>query len=455
MLTVEIAWASDPEDESPAYTDVSDRVRPAQQTVVTQRGATPQSTGANEAGYFSFLLDNSDHSLTQYLETAEGRQVRLTVIGGSVYEPIVSGYIQSMEIVDWTENDGAGTVQITCIDRLAAADKAPAFVALSDHILASTSGDLIGYWPCTETSAPVGLSAGVTHQVDCREIDQLDVNAPIGSPLVVAAGGEPAPGDSARPVLFRPTFTGDDGHFYTSYAYLRADFNEDLAVAPGEVLALMAWVRLKVGGTPIEIVGPGGGFTSWINIDASGEFWYAFAQNEFGATFVDVTSTVPVDDRTTLVMARLEPGVSFELWVDGEMVSVDATLFTGAFAVDHLDVGQGTLGSVWEAQIYRATTATDTSREVYAAQLAAGLQGVERERADERVATVAGYAGIPISALVLDECSSVMPEGNLIGSTPGAAMRLAADTEQGLLFANPRGQITLRSRYRRYNPSEA
>jgi hypothetical protein len=81
--------------------------------------------------------------------------------------------------------------------------------------------------------------------------------------------------------------------------------------------------------------------------------------------------------------------------------------------------------------------------------------GFAGESSDERIARVAGWAGVPASRLALDAgVSTSIGHVECTGMAPLDYMRKVEDTEAGLLFADRDGQLTFYNRARAYTPGD-
>src|SRR5262249_52095047 len=106
--------------------------------------------------------------------------------------------------------------------------------------------------------------------------------------------------------------------------------------------------------------------------------------------------------------------------------------------------------AVAHVQVYLGPP-TAWGRTQFLAQAAMAFTGLERQRTDDRIRTLAHYAGIPDGELQLDVGVDYVQKASLAGLSPLAAMRSAVETERGGLFVNGGGQLIFHNRQRTYN----
>lgn len=113
------------------------------------------------------------------------------------------------------------------------------------------------------------------------------------------------------------------------------------------------------------------------------------------------------------------------------------------------------LGAMGHLQVRVGDSNTMTYAD-HVAQHVHGYRGLHRQSAAERVATIAGYAGVPAADLNLDPgASTPMQAARLAGANPGENLRKAATTEGGSLVVDPDGLFTLVPRQQRYGQAAA
>ncbi|MGJ3230114.1 hypothetical protein ACQEUV_32990 [Micromonospora aurantiaca (nom. illeg.)] len=109
-------------------------------------------------------------------------------------------------------------------------------------------------------------------------------------------------------------------------------------------------------------------------------------------------------------------------------------------------------GALAHVQVRVGPSASTMTRQMHLDQYAHGMRGLDRQTAAERVATLAGYAGMPAGDVTVDAAASTpMQRARLSRARPTAALRAAATAEQGRLFVTGAGQLRLRARAARYN----
>lgn len=467
-----IAWSTQPDDPQPAYVDMTSRVDVVAQPIVINRGR-PTERGAIEPSTATFALSNHDHAFTPgnrlspyYPYVRPGRKVQITeTVGGTTFY-LFTGYLNFPEIGDWAEADADQpfdqAIVVSATDRLERLNRGRTFIStLAEHIMYNGGPGLVGYYPMGETRGrTIASEAGSRVPATLTESAHSD-----GSTVLAdyAGGAGPTADDLA---LLRYTPRIDDPAVgTTAYVEHVGSPASPLVVSGGQTLTVAFWTRPDA---PIPI-------NSWIPVQWSGtgDLLYVLRQGNggsppnvyevsalagaTGSTVTLASVTEPAPEVALLIAARVTVGSGLvELWIHGQepITGVMSGTPPTSLSLPTLTVGHQLPGTMGHQQHYVGDSTVYT-REQHLAQIVAGTQGLERQRADERIATLAAYAGVAAEDLVLDVASALMPVARLAGQKPGPLMTAAATADSGLLFTAGDGRLVFHSRSRRYNPPVA
>jgi hypothetical protein len=452
---VEAALTTAPDEFPPAWTDVTGYV----EAWDVQAGRATEADGI-EPSRLTVVLNNADHRFTPGNTTSplypywrHARRLRVVEVLGYQSFPVFDGYIEEPDVDDWAAC-GDQIVSVTAIDRPGRMDRAPAFIStLGAHVLGTAAG-LQAYYPMGDAGAPLGDRSGNSRE-GLRPVETRSylgtATTPTGRLAVDYAAELSAPGDDlpgARlsvPVVAIPGLFPD-----TSYA-LQTTWGTPVTLAAGQTVTVVVWV------TPNEVHAQNWfaaslyGFRFFLQLrrDSVENKWMADAFDFDGTLSLEVLGDLPVYGKAYPVAMQYgwTPN-TLKLWVDADEYT-GTPVGTGPASEPFTDFAVGRLmdGVVGHAQVYVG----DYTHDDFLAQREVGRDGLDGQRTDERVATVASYAGIPATELVLDRGAGYMQQAALAGKRPIEAMREAATTEQGRLVADGDGRLVFHSRTRIYN----
>lgn len=461
---VEIAWASQPDAATPLWTDVTRYVDPAVDIVITRGRPTELDEVAPST--LTLALNNADHRFTPgnpyspyYPNVKPARRIRVSeTIEGITYY-LFTGYLQFPDIDDWAQADATHpfdqVITVSAVDRIARLDRARSFISTLGELIRTAVGTELQVWyPLNEPEK--------------RWLDRAGTREPMvpgfafinGSteehPLVLPGEGIGPAGDDIACVDMQPVINGSGGVDF--YAYLTTTWATPITVS-SSTFTVAWWMTWDAATTTSEFagsIGSTGVAGNKLTIQMfwnSGGFWQVLADVNDGSShtaFFNVTGG-PVADVPALVSIRVTlPSGLVEVWVN-DQTPTTATLSgtpPSSASASTLSFGDLMDGSFAHGQVYVGSSYTRT---VHLAQYAMGMSGLYRQRSDERITTVAGYAGVAAADLQLDVASAVMPKATLAGEKPGAELRVAAGADSGLLFTAGDGDIVFHARTRRYN----
>lgn len=445
------------------WTDISGRVLRSGGPIDIGTGRQTELSAGSPAT-MSLVLDNDDGALIPgntsspyYPYWRNAARIRCAeTIGYRTFRHL-TGWLEVPEVTVYGEStDGAyvkRTTTVNVVDRIARLERGRSFVStLSEYILYQGGSSLKAYYPLLE---PDGVRA-YDKSAYAREAMEVGYRADpaewatVGGPQFEAGGGDTVPADDLPGPAFDP-YRNPTWRAYS--AYLRATWVGGILQSSGETVTVAAWVKLdslmgSEGSAPFSLWGDtisdaylelAGNSASWnLGLDAG------------AATTFPAVSTGPSTGMWQLVALRLTlPSGLVEYWRHGD-APVTTTVGAGASLTwRNLDVGRDCVGTVTHAQVYVGVGAY--TRAMHLAQIRAGYEGLAGQTTGERIATIAGYAGIAAGDLVIDPGTVRMPSTSLAGKAPLEPMREAETTEQGLLIADGAGRLTFADRARRYN----
>jgi hypothetical protein len=205
------------------------------------------------------------------------------------------------------------------------------------------------------------------------------------------------------------------------------------------------------------------GNNSWLQlfILSTGQA-YVNVWNGVNAGITPITSAASFNDGNThhlAVTQSLSAGtVTVTLVVDG--VSVGTNTYAAPFLTSFSALWVG--GSGFSSAMFNGTIAhvaiytSALSVARLAVHAAAGLTGFSGERSDQRIARLAGYAGVLTAEQSLEVGSSTsIASVDITGAAPLQSMQDVTATEGGVLFIDGQGLLTFQSRGHRYNATSA
>lgn len=458
---VEVAPTNGPDDadavmnwvDITAYTN--DRLQP-----VAAGWGRQTELQAVEPGSLALVVNNADHRFTAgnpispyYPGWREGMRIRVReTIGGRSFTIFDGNMLQPDLIINLPDVDQ--TVTVIAIDRIGRLQAGRKFVStLAEHIMYNGGGSLVAYWPLLESGSGPFVPGPTTSQLSLGMYSAVTFGFPLGvasdtSSFAQVGGGSAIPGDDRSTLRFAPqvSATGVFGEF----PIIDSDITP-VTLTSGNTLSLSMWLYFEDPDTSSNIVVNGIAPTDGFQLQRFGGSWYA--QYFLGAA----TPTIafpggrPIVGGWNLITMRMGiPSGLCELWVNRMVNGMTTTIGSppaSSQPISRVYVGGPLQGNVAHLQIYMGTGFTAAA---HVAQYQAGLTGLYGQFAGDRIRTVAGYAGMSLADLAVDQGTAVMQKASLAGKSPFQAMQEAADTDQGLLHAVGR-RLVFHSRKRRYD----
>jgi len=450
-LRVEVAFTTTPDDPSPAWTDIS--------AYVDMTGGVSITTGrADEyavvqTGSCRVSLDNTDGRFTPgnvsspyYPNVKIRKKLRVTYFDPAF--PAVphyrfTGYVEEWP-TDWpTGGDTYSTAQVTASDRFKRLGQAAKLKSIIEQEYLADSP--AAYYTLGEPSG--SATAGDTSRNGLGYLSTMQV----GTGGALTFGANTGPGTDAMPApAFTPVdpsngkyLSGPGANGFTTGSTVEAFFLTSAAGVWQGIVCLTNEV-----GTFLSVL-----------LDATGHAYVAVTN---GASPVTITSTAAFNNGQThhiAVTQALSAGtVTVIVVVDG--VSVGTATYAAPSLPNFSSVGVGYVawatamftGTIAHVAIY--TSALSVAR--LAAHVAAGSTGFSGERSDQRIARLAGYAGVPVAEQSLEVgMSTSIAFVDTTGAAPLQAMQDVTATEGGVLFIDGQGLLTFQSRGHRYNAAVA
>ena len=454
-LRVECAFTTTPDDPSPAWTDIS--------AWVDMTGGVSITTGRGDeyatvqTGTCRVSLDNTDGRFTPgnvaspyYPNVKIRKKLRVTYFDPAF--PAVphyrfTGYVEEWP-TDWpTGGDTYSTAQVTASDRFKRLGQVAKLKSIIEQEYLTDAP--AAYFTLGEPDG--STTAGDTSKNGGGVLTTTQV----GSGGALTFGANTGPGTDSMPA---PAFTPVN------------DTNGKCLSGPGvaglsggatlEAFALTSAVVFQ------EVVRLENGLDSGIAIafNASGTV-SAFSWDYATAPSVTpvVTSAATFNDGQTHHVALTQSvsggTVTLTLVVDG--VSRGTTTYTRPMTNSFANLVVGAIpglgNSVFAGTIaYVAAYITPLTVARLAAHYAAGATGFSGERSDQRIARLAGYAGILPAEMNLETgMSTSIAHFDTTGMAPLQAMQDVTATEGGVLFIDGQGLLTFQSRGHRYNAAVA
>lgn len=419
-------------------------------------------------GEIRLVVDNRTGDYTPGYASAPtsfylGMPVRIRETVGRRSWDLFTGVMNQPE-ADYEVATNDATVIVTCVDWSGSQQQGRKFISnLGEWIIYNGGDTLVEYWPMTETARPfLPVKSASAPPIVSRVFASSAEPADGFARITPAAGVMPLGEDARIPVIGGPL----DGSGLPAFAYhLGVDWL-DLAyiadappIAQGEVCTTVAWFDpVAFDGTLQELMRvvllelPGGGTslltvtklsTGPVELEAFG-----------GAMTGTITGSGMETGRPYPIAIRhgTVPSV-FELWMGRKR-------YTGTLSgtpETSMKWGTGSTGAFWyqgsfgHLQIYVGAEATYDFDD-YLAQIDfcenALTGGYARQRTDERIRTVARYAGLTDAQLDLDRGVAYMPRASMAGKTFTQLRDDAVSTEQGRCFSGPDGNLRFHNRSR-------
>ncbi len=471
---VYIGFTRDPNDRTLPLTDVTSRVDGA--ILITEGRLTHVDVvGWSEV---QMNLRNEDQALTPgnpfspYAPfVLSGRRIVVTDVAGEQEFNLFDGFIQFPEAQDWAKSDAtvprSQTITVTGIDRMGRLDNARSFLStLGEHIRYNGGSALKVHYPMSEAASPFidVATGGAPLNAAVIDDDPVFTLPTTGLAQLLPQQGEPIRGDDISPMRCEHSYETDGANVFIS-RYVRGYATWPAGRIPlpsGQVLTLCFWVRPGygkftgghgVGPVRLELnTGDPTDFTTF-NVSTLDGFSVELSSGSFTGYSCVITGGGWLQDQWIPIAVQYTPsGPTVEMWVSGNRHigaptgTPPATNSVTALYAPYTFF-QGDLTGV---QVYIGDANAFTYAD-FLAQVAMGWQGLDRQRVDERITTLAQYAGLTTDDLELDRGSGAMAPARLAGQKPGPLIRSAAATDNGLVYTRE-GRITFHGRQRRYNP---
>lgn len=451
-LRVEVAFTTPPDDPSPVWVDLTDRLDLSAGVTIT-RGRQDEFS-VIQPSTMSLTLDNSDGELTAgntgsafYPNVLPHRKIRVSYVhpdSGAVQYRF-TGYVEEWPC-EWPNGGSYSQAQITAVDRLARIGAKRPMRSVIEEAILDLSPTI--YYPMgePENSTSAGNASG---NADAHPLTVLQIGA--GGSLEFGTATGP-PTDALPAPTFTPASASNGLVLTAATPLLGAVFS----------LTLRANFLTSAAGpqTIARLVNRYGDYLA-LSVDASGYLAVTEYHSFTAWTSVALASAGVVNDGLThdaaVVQSKVGSTITTTLYLDG--VAVGSSSYSNPFLIDHrsIRVGghNGSLfsGTISHVAAYRTALTAAEVAGIYEAT----STGFEGDSSDERIARYASWAGIATAEMDLDAGSS---ESICFTDTTGQsvlqAMQDVAQTEGGRLFINGAGQLVFHSRSRAYdNPAAA
>lgn len=408
----------------------------------------------------AIVLENTDHRFLPGNPTSpyvawwgQARKCRFVETANGVDFVRFTGYLKPLDLPDWAEPGVEQFVTVSAVDWLGRLDRAPAFTGTLGEHVRTAGGTLVEHFPLDD---PYPHSSLLSLASLTRVVVGFNVAVATEPQDLVQANAQPGPpGDDQSYIKFVPI---SDGSNYLARA--RLEGRVTVPVGATDTVAISVWLYATHPAdsatfrTSVVTLWTDIGVGAYINNDSSDgtlEFMWR-------GTLADTTIQAgrPLErEAWRLVTVRINAATgAMDLW-SGSDVAVSGTASAAPGAITLTRLG---LQSLWEGadgqlQVRVGPAATTMTRAMHLAQYAHGTRGLHRQTVAQRIATLAGYAGVPAADLDLDgRASTPMQRARLARQRPAAALRAAADADGGArLFTRGTGPIALLSRQARYD----
>lgn len=354
--------------------------------------------------------------------------------------------------------DGTGDqVRATAVDWMGQQEGGRKFIStLAEYIMYYGGATLAAYWPLTEPATPFLDVVGGQPEMLVETIT-ADSGLPLvlGSRNVAPASADGPRNDDARLVRIS---TVNDGIVTLQGPQLTS--TPAVSISPGQVMTLLAWYKPEFPTTDqIDCLHIQGGTGSdYLQIDfvynagSDPGRWKMTVSSGSGLSGT-IVGPEPITDQVHPIAIRYgySPSV-MELWVNRRRYigSLTGTPPSGATTTSQVRLlSFGLAGVVGHAQLY-AGAAAGLDFDAFQAQRDHAVNpltgGLRFQRSDERLLTLAQYAGLPAARSDFDRGEAYMARAALAGKDFRAAAQEVVDTEQGRLFVTGAGNLRFHNR---------
>lgn len=423
-----------------------------------------------EAGSLSLVVMNDSGDYTPGLTAAPssftlGMPVRWReTVGRKTFDLFTGAMNQPEASFEVLPAEVGDRVAVTAIDWMGQQQQGRTFISnLGEWVMYHGDPALAEYWPCVETSKPfLPVVNPATSPPVAYDLFSSSLQPVFGETEITASSTAMPLGEDVRiPTVGGPLDSaGTPAHTY--HMGVRYPTSTGPTIGLGEVFTVVVWraPTLFAGAIQelfhVELLESPSGDTVALQVlkSASGVLTL---ESPIGSLTGTITAGgLKPDTFPMAVRFGFSPAV-FEVWIGrtryvgslsgsgptgGRFNSADS----GAFA---------TQGGFGHLQLYTGRP-EDWTFEDYLAQVdhvSNGLTGgLRRQRTDERLHTIALYAGLSESQLRYDRGVAYMPRASLAGSTWQQQAERAVSTEQGRLYTAGDGSQRFHNRQTaRYN----
>jgi hypothetical protein len=454
QTSVKVAWASQPMDPAPVWTDLPMTGANAVRTPITITHGRGDEFSEVQPGTASADLRNESGNYTLGKTTGlyganvkPGKRVRVEHNYQGVIYPRHTGHANSWPTT-WPTGRGTfalgGLSSTDRFKRLGNLRKLRSM--LEEEVLRDAPAV---YFPLSESEG--AASAGSITPTPQQSATPLAVGPGGGGTVTFGQGTGPGT-DGLPAAVFAPRSP-------TSGLLLRAT---PVTVNASAGFTLACWFATESAPTPnpaamAAATTPAGDDAVLLGIGAGGKVQATVVADGLHA----YSNTSPVaynDGGTHVAHLTLTPSggvVTVRLYVDG-VLRQSGTYTRGALGVlSQVDLGGYHVSGDWApyagtlSHVAAFTTALSATR--IATHYQAGATGLQGERTDQRIARVADWIGLPAGDRALDVGDKLMGPQSTSGKQPLEVMQEAAQVEQGVLFISPAGKLTFHRLSRRYN----
>lgn len=455
-VVVEIAFTTGPNSPTPVWEDVSAYVEGEVDIQITKGRADEESSVP--PARLILTLDNTTGRFTPenvagayYPNVKKGRKIRVSMIWPLSGSPVTyrrfTGYIDEWP-VSWPDETGyRSLVTITASSRMARMGRGVELRSIVEEEYLQDNPT--AYYPLGEPEGSTTAGNRSTTSQPAISVTQ----AGTGGSLTFGAGTGPGTDGMSAPLWVRGSPLGDGKYLATA----------GLQGVPGTsgYIMLEAFVAstLADAQTVLTVAPNGGILTAKIELGlfGSGEAVLSYTKNSSGNNIIGTTNVL--DGAVHHLVGIAYANGSLELYVDGVLEDSSGAFpsLSPLFSATQFFIGGYAYGfafamhgSVAHAAVYAGATPMSAARIL--AHSNSGRTGFSGERSDQRIARLAGYAGVPSVELALETGASVsVVNQETTDQTPLTLMSDVVATEGGVLFDAGDGSLTFHARTHRYN----
>ena len=434
---VEIAFVSDPFDDTPTWVDVSADVR-ENPGVSIVRGTVGALGTPITAGQASFLLSNrarlydpANAASTYFGNLKARKQVRITATWSAVDYVLFRGFVSGFNVT--TDNGGKDSVvSVECFDLLAVL----AATRLSGGALGAY-GEYVAALSPTMWLRTVSTTAWSDYQSTYTV-----------APVYVTLGQVFTPAASLAVGV-----TGSNG-WATSYGAVSATVSPTITDASDWSLSF--WIQSTASSTFTKMITNGAGDTYACGITSGGFLSWVSATS--GANRTSVVGAVSLVDGLAHHVLITRTGTTITFYVDGVADTGAVRTPTGAgddtFSMTQLGKIAGftvTSTTVQDVAVF-STCLSATNADV----MNALGRGTAVESTADRISRLADAAGVPAAWRdITTEAVAEVDQLAYTGQSALAAMQQVERGEQGRLFVSADGLLTFAYRWAAYAAASA